>query len=543
MSDYVHPLKQFAHRVNAHPSEPYLHQPVDQVWTSYTWAEIDKMARKIAAGLKEQGLQAGDRVAILGKNSVEWFVSDFAIAMAGMVSVPIYATAGTETINYVLEHSEAKVLFIGRLDDTSAVESASHSAKTVGYPYKGINADQRWSDWISQYEPLTAIADPELSDLYSIVYTSGSTGKPKGVCLTALNLASAATDMVNQLPSEKNRTLSYLPLAHITERSVVAMASVYSDIQVFFNESLATFLSDLNHCKPTVFLSVPRLWSKFQSGILAKMPDSRLQLLLKIPFVGNMVAKKLREGLGLGEAKLFLSGSAPISAGLLRWYSKIGIDIIEGWGMSETSGGVCANVPFNPAHIGTIGRPYPCIELKLGDGGELLIRGDAIFSEYYKNPEVTAQSFEDGWFKTGDCAKQTADGAWMITGRVKEQFKTAKGKYVVPVPIESTILGHVYVEQCCVMGAGKPQPVVLIVLAEGLTADKNAIAEELSSLRAEVNGGLESHQRLDHFIVVNEVWSIENEMLTPTLKLKRNALEAKYAALLERKFSEPVVWE
>ena len=150
---------------------------------------------------------------------------------------------------------------------------------------------------------------------------------------------------------------------------------------------------------------------------------------------------------------------------------------------------------------------------------------------------------QDGWFKTGDCAKQTEDGAWMITGRVKEQFKTAKGKYVVPVPIESSILGHVFVEQACVMGAGKPQPVALLVLAEGLAADQSEIAEALASLRSEINSGLESHQRLDHFVVVKDAWSIENEMLTPTLKLKRNSLEAKYAELLDRKFSDPVVWE
>ena len=322
MTKYVHPLKQFAKRVEANPTAPYLHQPVDQVWKSYTWADIDNIARRIATGLKAQGLQEGDRVAILGKNSVEWFISDFAIAMAGMVSVPIYATAGTETISYVLEHSEAKVFFIGRLDNYSGVEAAKHSAITVAYPYEGITADQQWSDWVSQYEPLETVAAPEMTDLYTIVYTSGSTGKPKGVCLTGLNLASAATETVGNLPPEKNRCLSYLPLAHITERSVVAMSSLYGELEVFFNESLATFLDDLNHCRPTVFLSVPRLWSKFQSGILAKMPEKKLQLLLKIPIVSGVVAKKLREGLGLGECKVFLSGSAPISAGLLRWYSR-----------------------------------------------------------------------------------------------------------------------------------------------------------------------------------------------------------------------------
>ena len=543
MSEYTHPLTQFERRVKSDGEEPFLHQPFKGNWTSYSWSEVGRKARQVAAALLSSGLKQGDKVAILGKNSAEWLICDFAISMAGMVSVPIYSTAGTETIEYVLAHSEARALFVGRLDNYAAYDAATCDAITIAYPYPNISAQHQWDQWLENVEPLAEIAAPSMDDTYTIVYTSGSTGKPKGVVLSGLNMAAAAQDCVRFVPEGKNRILSYLPMAHITERSIVSMGAVYSPLQLFFNESLDTFLSDLRHAKPTVFLSVPRLWSRFQAGVLAKMPNSRLQFLLKIPLFGKRVAKKVREGLGFGSASAYLSGSAPISPELLRWYSRLGIDIIEGWGMSETSGAACTNAPFNADMIGTIGIPIPSVELKIGEGSELLIRGDAIFKSYYKNPEVTQASFVDGWFKTGDCATQNADGSWSIIGRVKEQFKTGKGKYVVPVPIESSLLGDVYVEQACVVGEGRSLPSALIVLAEGLANDKHTVEAGLADLLKQINAKLESHTRLKYLIIVTEAWSIENEMLTPTLKLKRDAIENKYSDLINNDYSSSVVWE
>ncbi len=479
MTEYIHPLVQFERRAKIDAGKPYLHQPVSGQWTTYTWREADELARRVAAALKAQGLQAGDKVAILGKNSAEWVICDFAIAMAGMVSVPIYATAGVDTIEYVLEHSEAKLLFVGRLDNTKAYQAARHNVVTVGFPYENISAQHDWNTWLGAHSPVADIASPEMEDLYTIVYTSGSTGKPKGVMLSGLNMASAAQDLAEFVPAGDNRVLSYLPMAHITERSVVSMAALYYSAELFFNESLDTFLNDLQHTRPTLFLSVPRLWSRFQSGVLAKMSNRRLQFLLKIPFLGARVAKKIRQTLGIDSAKIFLSGSAPISPGLLRWYSRLGVDITEGWGMSETSGCSCSNAPYSEDMLGTIGVPLPNVELKIGEGSELLIRGDSVFKSYYKNPEATGSAFVDGWFRTGDCATKHANGAWSITGRVKEQFKTAKGKYVVPVPIESSLLADTLVEQACVVGAGRPQPSALIVLAEGAENDK-ALVEKHS---------------------------------------------------------------
>ncbi len=550
MSDYNTkklPLQQFLHRAKTFPYKAYLHQPVGSKWTTYTWGEIDSLARKVAAALQANGLQAGDKVAILAKNSVEWVVVDFAIAMVGMISVPIYSTAGSHTIEYVLEHSEAKLMFVGKLDSCAALKVANVNIPTVAFPYKALidsyQSSHQWADFIN-VEPLINVYDQQEDDIYTLVYTSGSTGKPKGVVLSCLNMA-LATVSLRELYNDEDtaKGVSYLPMAHITERSVVTMTSLYVNSEIYFVESLDTFVQDLKHAKPTHFVSVPRLWAKFQTGILEKMPDSKLQLLLKIPFVGKRVAAKIREGLGLGECTQFSSGSAPISPSLLKWYAKLGMPICEGWGMSETAGAACANMPYNESHLGTIGLALDTIQLKLGDNDELLIKGPSIFKSYYKNPEATAEAFSDGWFKTGDKAKQNADGSWVITGRVKEQFKTAKGKYVAPVPIESLLGDNSIIEQCCVVGLGKPQPMALVVLNCMDTMSEEKISESLSVTIESVNKQLESHERLSHILVTQEPWSIENGLLTPTLKLKRPEIERHYQTLIDGSHRQPVVFE
>nr|WHW29796.1 putative long-chain-fatty-acid--CoA ligase [uncultured bacterium] len=538
----IGPLPQFRLRVQANPSAPYLHQPLNGSWTSYSWQQVDDMARRIASGLQAMGLKAGDRVAILGKNSMEWVVADFAIAMAGMVSVPIYSTAGTATIDYVLQHSGASALFVGKLDNTAALLASEQSAPRIGFPYDGVVADHQWSDWLTEYQPLQTIAEPGFDDIYTVVYTSGSTGKPKGVVLSGRNLAAAASLGSMFFPKGCNRLLSYLPMAHITERSIVTMISLYTEAEIFFNDSLETFISDLKHAQPTVFLSVPRLWAKFQAQILSQVSDKRLQRILSIPIVGKRAAAKIREQLGFAHCQSFGSGSAPISPSLLQWYDRLGIHIAEAWGMSETSGGVVANLPFSAARLGTIGEPLPGVELKVADNGELLIRGDAIFKQYYNNPEATADSFDGDWFKTGDKAVQDQQGAWKIVGRVKEQFKTAKGKYVAPVPIECLLGANSSIEQSCVTGSGLPQPIALVVTNYKNTTTREEISQSLLSTLEATNKKLESHERLAGIVVCDEVWSIENDMLTPTLKLKRDRIEAHYSDAIRRETSDKVAW-
>ena len=391
------------------------------------------------------------------------------------------------------------------------------------------------------------LPEPDPDDVMTILYTSGSTGKPKGVVLSYRAYAygsMAARDTVDV--NTDDHLLSYLPLAHVTERTVTAGPAIYAGTRCSFVESLMTFQHDLKRAGPTIFISVPRLWVKFQAGVHAKIPPSKLSRLLSIPIVGRIVARKIRNELGFGNCRSFGSGSAPISPLTLQWYQRLGVDIGEGWGMSETSGLSCGNIPFRTDRIGTIGVPVEGTEIKLSDQGEILIRTPGLFTEYYKQPELTAEVFlEDGFFHTGDKAEWDADlEAYRITGRVKYNFKSEKGKDVTPVPIESSLSGNPFLEQICVMGAGLPAPVVVVVLSESAAiADRETVAISLKSTLDDVNQQLETHERLAHIIVVNDEWTTENGLLTPTLKVKRDVLEEKYCDLISVDYVSQVVWE
>jgi len=524
-------LANFLENSSKYQEQAFLHQPVDTVWHTLSFTEVEHQARVIAAGLLKQGFKPGDRIGLLSKNCAQWFIADLAIMMAGMISVPIYSTANAKTISYIIEHSAMKALFIGKLDSLDATtQSVNKELVTISFPYPTIACTNLWQDWLKSYEPLKQIHHVTLNDCISIVYTSGTTGVPKGVMISHLNISSAAYSTTKLLAaSRSDRVMSYLPLAHITERSIVESVAYTCGMQIYFVEGLDTFIDDLRHASPTLFLSVPRLWAKFQAQIFTKMPSKKLNLLLKIPFIGRQVAKKIRFNLGLSATRIFASGSAPIAKSLLTWYQKIGINIGEGWGMSETSGMSCGNFPFVSERLGTIGVPVDCVEMKLSDQQEILIRGDAVFNEYYLNAEATEKEFSGDWFHTGDKGKITADGAYKIIGRIKEQFKTSKGKYVAPVPIEGMLCRNSAIEQVCVIGLGLKQPIALVVLGMGTDRYDQQVQQALEQTLEAVNSELESHQRLDYIYVCAQPWDVDNELLTPTLKLKRDSIESYYA--------------
>jgi long-chain acyl-CoA synthetase len=543
---YQTPIEMLVKRSQSHPDKPMFYQPVNRQWQVTSWHEAETQARQVAAGLLSLGLEKGDRVAIYAKNSVEWYISDWAIMMAGLISVPIFATANAQTIGFILEHSGAKAIFVGKLDDLEATaEVIDGRIPRIAYPYKTLTADHQWNDWLQQNEPLAALHAPALDDDMTIVYTSGSTGEPKGVVLSYRNYASACTENQQWLAvADQDRILSYLPLAHIVERGVIQGPGLYGGATFYFVESLDTFIEDLQFARPTVFVSVPRLWTKFQTGVFAKLPAERLAKLLRVPLLGRLLAGKIRRGLGLDKARLMGCGSAPISPSILSWYQTIGIDICEGWGMTETSGLSCSNLPFRSDRVGTIGTPAKCVDMTLSDSGEILVRGDAVFSHYYQNPEETERSFSDGWFHTGDKATQSDDGVYQIIGRVKDTFKTSKGKYVAPVPIESLLAANPDIDQLLVMGSGRKQPVAIVVLAEHLLdANREQLRSSLQMTLDKVNATLESHSRLDGIVVVTDSWSIENELLTPTLKIRRNQLEERYNSIAQQTQAKSVIWQ
>ncbi|WP_339725926.1 AMP-binding protein [uncultured Paraglaciecola sp.] len=538
------PLEMLYHWEETHPDTVYLKQPVDGVVKDFTWRETALQARKVAANLIAMDLPKGSHIAILSKNCAEWFITDLAIMLAGHVSVPIYSTAGEKTIRYVLDHAKCPVIFVGKLDDTEKqVAAIDDPIIKLAFPYPNIPADKQW-DELLQTPPYMDKPIPALDSVMTIVYTSGSTGNPKGVVHNYESICWAASSSLKELKVDQNdRILSYLPLAHITERVLVEIASFYSGMRINFLESLETFSRDVNATEPTLFLSVPRLWTRFQMGVLANMPQKKLDFLLRIPIVSGLVSKKIRTKLGLGKARLCASGSAPIPASTLEWFRKIGVNISEGWGMTENSAYGTSCVPFRADKIGCIGRAYSGVDIRIAEEGEIQVKGPCNMKEYYLEPEKTAEVMtEDGYLKTGDKGSIDSDGYIKITGRLKEIFKTAKGKYIAPFPIESKLMANSSIEQVCVTGSQLKQPIGLVVLSlEALKLDADVIEQSLLATLNDVNATLESHAVLDRLVVMQDEWTVDNGLLTPTLKLKRHNLEERYEALINGEFHGEIV--
>lgn len=538
---------QLAHWASKTPDRIFLTQPLEGAVREWTFAQAHDEVARFARALHDSGLKPGDKIALLSKNCAEWVIADIAIARAGLISVPIYPTAGRDTIRYVLNHSGASAVIVGRLDHPDVVaDCVPDGVNTISMRYFDMPGTHSMQGMIDSARPLENLWRPQAADVMTILYTSGSTGQPKGVVLSYRAYEYACSVCVERYGlAEHDRCLSYLPLAHVTERAASVGPCIYAGTPIYFMDCLETFVQDLKRARVTMFISVPRLWVKFQSGVHQSIAPKKLSLLLKLPVIGSLVAKRIREQLGFSDCRQFGCGSAPVSPRTLRWYQRLGIDISEGWGMSETCGLSCTNLPFEPRRVGTIGQPLKGTAMKVSSAGEILIRSPAVMSEYYKMPELTAEVFtDDGFFCTGDKGEWDDDlQAFRITGRVKDQFKSAKGKYVSPVPIEGKLAGDPLVEQVCVMGTGLPAPVAVLVLsAAALERPREDMTKHLSELLQLVNGTLESHERLSHLVVAADEWSIENKLLTPTMKIKRDQLEDRYAAQLSRLGTDKIVW-
>ena len=548
------PLERFYHWEKSTPTKICFTQPLGGGKVAeMSWAEVAQQVRAVATYLKSIGVKPGDNVALVSKNCAHWIMADLAIWMAGAVSVPLYPTLTAESVRQIMEHSESKYLFVGKLDDWPSMEAGvPEGVQCISFPLSPKNDFPTWNDIVATHDPMTESPSRSHNELATIIYTSGTTGMPKGVMHTFNSITSAASQAANIYEaSENDRALSYLPLSHVAERMVVEMMQLYQGMHVFFAESLDTFAQDLQRAKPTIFFAVPRIWAKFQAGVFTKIPEKKLNFMLKVPILSGVIKKKLLEGLGLDKARLCFSGAAPISNSLLSWYKKLGIEILEVYGMTENMG-YSHSTREGMGRVGYVGQPNPLVEVKLGEGGEVLVRSPTTMVGYYKEAEKTKETLdEQGFLRTGDVGHIEADGSLKITGRIKEIFKTSKGKYVAPFPIESKLLASAHIEQCCVVGNAMPQPLALISLAEAdLMALQNgesrdAIHNALMALYSEVNEKLDPHEKLKTLVVTKGEWSIENGIMTPTLKIKRNVLETRYGDLIENWYdsADKVLWE
>ncbi|ASM96894.1 AMP-binding protein [Vibrio vulnificus] len=532
------------------PHEVYLKQIINRQFVEFTYSEVADKALRLVTALKELGAEPGDRIALISKNCAEWFICDLAMMLGDYVSVPIFPTAGADTIEYCITHSESKILIAGKLDDAAATQKVIDDlvdVKSIALPYDSApHCQYQFTTLILQSEPSSDRPQHYDDKLMSLVYTSGTSGLPKGAMLTYGAFSWSVQQLINHIGIQPNdRLFSYLPLAHITERVYIFGSSIMGGVPTAFPESLDTFIEDVKMQRPTLFISVPRLWTLFQQRIQDKLPQKRLNFLLKIPFVSGLIKKKLADGLGLDQARVLGCGSAPVSPALLAWYHSVGLNITEAWGMTESFAYSTLNYPFRADKIGSVGNAGPGIELKIAADDEIMVRGKGLFSGYYKNDIATQEAFDkEGWLHTGDIGRLDAEGYLTIQGRKKDTFKTAKGKFVSPVPIENKLFEYSRVEMMCLIGLGLPAPILLVVPHNFPNFDRDRYERTTKRVIAKMNAELESHEQIKGVLMIKDPWSIDNGILTPTLKIKRHALEQKYHEVGQNWPKDKlVVWE
>lgn len=530
-------LHVFYRRERAHPARVFLRQPAGGVFRELSYGEAGRAARRMASALRALGLCPGDRVGLLSKNCYHWILADLAILMAGCVSVPYYPSLSSAGLREVIALSDIRALFVGKLD---AWEASLHDLPLhkIAFPhYPGNAAITGCLDWdalCTGHAPLEPAYEPRPTETFTIIFTSGTSGAPKGVVLDyesprQLAIHERATSVYEIFEGSAERLFSYLPLNHVAERFATEIACIFAGGSISFAESLERFPQDLRAVQPTLFFAVPRIWTKIQQGVLARIPARALAAALCVPLLGALLARALRRQLGLGQARVVISGAAPLPRATLDWFASIGITIQEVYGMSEAGGGVTFNAR---GHVrpGTVGKPIGGAAVELDpESGEILIRTPWMMKEYFRDAALTARVLEGGFIHSGDQGRWDAERNLEIVGRVADAFKSAKGEFVVPSGIESLFAESPLIEHVMVTGRGLPQPLALVCLApvaRGATTER--VSGGLLEILQSVNARVARHERVQCVVVLSEAFSPENSLLTPTLKLRRHAIDARY---------------
>lgn len=548
-------IERFYHWEKETPDAIFLRQPKGREWKELTYRQAGREARKMTTALKAMGLRGGDHVGIYSKNCYHWILADLAIIMGGFVSVPLYASLPKAQLAELVKLSDLKAIFLGKLEVWGdKAEVIPDHVTAIRFPhYAGndpVTIGQDWDYLIRTHEPEPASYRPAPDDLWTILFTSGTTGTPKGVMHrhaspARIMLDELATDWVGIRHVGHFNAFSYLPLNHVGERIGIELPAIWLGGTISFGESLDTFIHNLRDVQPVMFFSVPRLWMKFYLGVSAKIPPRMLRTLLRVPIFGELLRKRLLRTLGLANVRIAATGSAITPAFLKEWYRALGIHLIEAYGMTEVCGSFTNGVDQD-APADSVGRVVPGAELKIDSpSGELMLRSPYMMTGYYNDPVNTAAVLRDGWLASGDRGTVDAAGYVRIVGRVKDAFKTSKGKYIIPNPTEEMLIQNDHIEQVVVVGLGIPQPLALVNLSEiAENCDRRELTESLTNSLTRVNEDLQAYQRISTIIVDPTPWTLENHILTPTLKVKRSTINDRYANefLGWHEREEEIVW-
>jgi len=524
------PVNRLLHWANEKPNAVYLTQPIAENVIEYTWSQVLHEVSCVAAHL-EKKYPKGSHIAIVSLNCAHWIMADLAIQMAGHISIPIYPTASQQTIEKILKHSAAKAVFLGKMFDPDAAIDLlpqGYDLLAIYQPYSGL---PYWQDLLNENQPISQPAIITADDLVSIIYTSGTTGDPKGVML-AYRAINASMTLIKSIVviNQQDRFVSYLPLAHVAERMAVEFGALYHGSHVSFIRSLETFTEDVKNAQPTIFFGVPRIWTKIKMAIEGKLGGPKvLNIMLNIPLFGSWLRKALLKKLGFQNVRYALCAAAAINKDVLQWFGNLGLKLNEAYGMSETCG-LSHMTKQSDTKMGSVGRVIDGCECKLSEAGEVLLRNPAMMDGYYKQADLTAQTIDvDGWLHTGDLGQIDQEGFLYITGRVKDIFKTSKGKYIAPSPIEQRFQSVLGIEHLILMGNGLAQPFLVVSTFESKYADDpQALFNICEQALSEINPTLESQEKVSHVFISEQAWTSENGMLTPTLKMIRGHIEQHY---------------